>query len=111
MAPDRVPDARINVPPEVPRGKPFEVRILIRHPMETGYRTDETGKQIPRNVLTPFTCRYNGEPVFAARLSSGIAANPYLRFFVTARDSGQLTFEWVDDRGVRGHDRAAVNVV
>ena len=85
--------------------------MLIRHPMETGYRTDETGKPIPRNVLTSFTCRYNGDVVFQARLSSGIAANPYLRFFVTARDSGQLTFEWVDDRGAQGSERAAVTVV
>jgi sulfur-oxidizing protein SoxZ len=104
-------DARVNVPAEVPRGKPFEVRILIRHPMETGYRTDDGGKPIPRNVLSTFACRYNGEAVFSARLSSGIAANPYLRFFVTARESGQLTFEWMDDNGVRGGDRVAVTVV
>ena len=106
-----MPDARVNVPAEVPRGKPFEVRILIRHPMETGYRTDDAGKPIARNVLSTFACRYNGEAVFSARLSSGIAANPYLRFFVTARDSGQLTFEWIDDSGVRGGERVAVTVV
>jgi hypothetical protein len=34
-----------------------------------------------------------------------------LRFFVTARESGPLAFEWVDDRGVRGDERAAVTVV
>ena len=106
-----MPDARINIPPEVPRGKPFEVRLLIRHPMETGYRTDDTGKQIPRNVIATLTCRYNGETVFSARMSPGIAANPYLRFFVTARESGELAFEWVDDRGVRGSEHAAVTVV
>ena len=106
-----MPDARVNVPPEVSRGKPFEVRILIRHPMETGYRTDDADKPIPRNVLSTFTCRYNGETVFSARLSSGIAANPYLRFFVTARESGQLAFEWIDDAGVRGDERVAVTVV
>src|SRR5580765_8874422 len=105
-----MPDARINIPAEVPRGKPFEVRILIRHPMETGYRTDDGGKQIPRNVLTTLACRYNGETVFSARLSSGIAANPYLRFFVTAKESGQLAFEWVDDNGVRGSDTVALTV-
>ena len=49
--------------------------------------------------------------MFSARLSSGIAANPYLRFFVTAKESGQLAFEWVDDNGVRGSDSAAVTVV
>ena len=48
--------------------------------------------------------------MFAARLSSGIAANPYLRFFVTAKESGQLTFEWIDDNGVRGSESAAVTV-
>jgi sulfur-oxidizing protein SoxZ len=106
-----MPDARINIPAEVPRGKPFEVRLLIRHPMETGYRHDDTGKQIPRNVVATLTCRYNGEVVFAARMSPGIAANPYLRFFVTARESGELAFDWVDDRGVRGNERATVNVV
>jgi len=106
-----MPDARVNVPAGAPRGKPFEVRILIRHPMETGYRMDEVGKSIPRNVIRTFTCRYNGETVFSARLSSGIAANPYLRFFVTARESGQLTFEWQDDGGVRGGETVAVTVV
>ena len=106
-----MPDARVNVPDGVPRGKPFEVRILIRHPMETGYRTDESGKSIPRNVIRTFTCRYDGEVVFAARLSSGVAANPYLRFFVTARESGQLAFEWQDDDGVRGSDRVTLTVI
>jgi sulfur-oxidizing protein SoxZ len=43
-------------------------------------------------------------------MSPGIAANPYLRFFVTARESGALDFEWVDDSGVRGSAQAAVKV-
>jgi sulfur-oxidizing protein SoxZ len=103
-------DARINIPANVPRGEPFEVRIQIRHPMETGYRTNDVGKAIPRNVIRSFACRYNGEPVFAAQMSSGIAANPYLRFFITARASGELTFEWTDDAGVRASERAAVTV-
>ena len=77
-----MPNARITVPERVARGEPFEVRIQIRHAMETGYRTDDMGKSIPRNVIRTLTCRYNGEPVFVAHLSSGIAANPYLRFFV-----------------------------
>ena len=105
-----MPDARISVPDKLARGEPFEVRIQIRHAMETGYRTDDLGKAIPRNVIRTLTCRYNGETVFAARLSSGIAANPYLRFFVTARASGELTFEWIDDAGTRGSDRVAVTV-
>jgi sulfur-oxidizing protein SoxZ len=105
-----MPDARISIPASVPSGQPFEVRVQVRHPMETGYRTDDVGRAVPRNVIRSFTCRYNGETVFAAQLSSGIAANPYLRFFVTARASGELVFEWVDDAGTRGAERSAVTV-
>ena len=103
-------DSRVNVPGKLVRGQPFEVRISIRHAMETGYRMDNAGKSIPRNVIRSFTCRYNGAVVFSARLSSGIAANPYLRFFLTAAESGELEFEWIDDAGVRGSDRVAVAV-
>ena len=104
-------DSRISLPPENRRGEPIEVRISIRHPMETGYRTNDSGEHVPRNVIRRFTCRYNGAPVFAVRMTSGIAANPYLRFFVTARESGTLEFEWVDDGGVRREARAEVKVV
>jgi len=103
-------DARVTVPPQVPAGQPFEVRVQVRHPMETGYRTDDAGRSVPRNVIRRFTCAYGGETVFVAQLSSGVAANPYLRFFVTARASGELLFEWVDDAGVRGSARSAVTV-
>jgi sulfur-oxidizing protein SoxZ len=103
-------DSRIIVPPTSRRDEAIEVRISIRHGMETGYRTDENGKPVPRNVIRSFACRYNGEPVFAVRMSSGIAANPYLRFFVTARESGTLDFEWIDDAGARGTAQAAVKV-
>lgn len=105
-----MPDARVNLPGSVRRGEPFEVRISIRHPMETGYRVDDAGRPVPRNAIKSFVCRYNGVDVLAAQMSSGIAANPYLRFFVTARESGELTFEWTDDAGVRGTERAAVVV-
>jgi len=104
-------DSRINVPAATRQGEALEVRISIRHAMETGYRTDDSGKPVPRNVIRSFNCRYNGVPVFAVRMSSGIAANPYFRFFVTARESGTLEFEWIDDAGVRGAAQAAVKVV
>ena len=106
-----MPDSRINVPAQTRKGEAFEVRVSIRHAMETGYRTDSGGRIVARNVIRRFACRYNGEPVFAVRMSSGIAANPYLRFFVTARESGTLDFEWIDDAGEHGASQAAISVV
>src|SRR3954465_9691618 len=103
-------DARIRLPSSARRGEAVEVRVSIRHPMETGYRRDEMGKAIARNCVRSFTCSYNGTPVFVTHMDSGIAANPYLRFFITARESGELVFEWVDDAGVRGTEKAALTV-
>jgi sulfur-oxidizing protein SoxZ len=56
-------------------------------------------------------CRYNGEEVFRAELGSGISANPYLQFYVRAGDSGDLVFDWVDDAGERGSERASLTVI
>ena len=103
--------ARIQVAPGVKRGDAVEVRISIRHPMETGFRVDDSGRTIARNTIKELVCRYGAVEVLRASLGSGIAANPYLRFFVTARESGTLAFEWTDDRGVRGEERATVTVV
>lgn len=103
-------DARIQVPAQVRRGDTFEVKILIRHGMETGYRLTDDGKPIPRNVIRLVTCRYNGAEVFRIEPSSGIAANPLFTFFVTARESGEMVFEWVDDSGERASERVAITV-
>ncbi len=102
--------ARIQVPASAKAGEAVEVRLSIRHPMETGFRVDDVGKTIPRNTIKTFVCRYDGRDVFRASLGSGIAANPYLRFWLTATVSGELVIEWTDDAGERGDARAAINV-
>jgi sulfur-oxidizing protein SoxZ len=103
-------NARIQVPDEAKQGEVIEVRILIRHPMETGFRHDNVGRAIPKNVINMLTCRYNGIEVFRAELSSGIAANPYLSFFTVAHGSGVLEFVWTDDAGVTESERVALTV-
>ena len=88
----------------------MEVRILVQHPMETGYRFDDRGNPIPRNTIRLLTCRYNGDEVLKVEMSSGIAANPYLQFFTLAVASGELVIDWVDDEGVKGSERQPVTV-
>src|SRR5438093_923638 len=58
--------ARMQVQPEARRGDLVEVRVLIQHPMETGFRYDSLGRQTPRNVIYRFECRYGGVEVFRA---------------------------------------------
>jgi len=102
--------ARVQLPASAKRGQVIEVRIAIQHPMETGFRFDLGGRAIPKNVINQLVCRYNGVEVFRAELGSGIAANPYLQFHTMAEASGEFVFEWVDDSGNRGTEKAAISV-
>lgn len=102
--------ARVQLPQGARRGEVIEIRIAIQHPMETGFRYDTMGKPVPKNVINILKVRYNGAEIFSAELGSGIAANPYLQFCAVAEASGELVFEWVDDNGVRGQEKAALVV-
>src|SRR5436305_5731116 len=90
----------INVPATAKKGEVVEIRTLIAHPMETGYRAGDDGKVLPRNLIRRFTCRYDGETVFSAELYPAVAANPLLSFYTVATASGPITFTWEGDNGV-----------
>lgn len=102
--------ARVQVPAQARRGEIIQIRIAIQHPMETGYRPDNFGRRIPKNVINTLTCSYNGIEVFRAEMGSGISANPLLQFHVRAVASGEFQFDWIDDSGRRGNERAPIAV-
>jgi sulfur-oxidizing protein SoxZ len=89
----------INLPAQAKRGEVVEIKTLIAHPMETGYRLGPTGVAIPRDIINRFVCTYNGEEVFRAELFPAIAANPFVAFFTVATESGEIVFSWTDDHG------------
>jgi sulfur-oxidizing protein SoxZ len=100
----------INVQAKAKRGEVVELKTLISHPMESGYRVGSNGVLIPRDIITLFTCAYNGEEIFRAELSPAIAANPFIAFFTTATESGTLTFQWIGDNGFSTTETAAITV-
>jgi sulfur-oxidizing protein SoxZ len=91
--------ALIHIPPTAKRGNVIEIKTLISHIMETGYRIGVTGQPIPRDIIDDFVCLYNGEEIFRAQLYPAIAANPYISFYTVATESGTLTFSWTDQHG------------
>jgi sulfur-oxidizing protein SoxZ len=102
--------ALINVPARAKRGEIIELKTLISHPMETGYRVGTNGVLIARDIITRFTCTYNGEEIFRAELSPAIAANPFIAFFTTATESGTIAFRWSGDNGFLATETAAITV-
>ncbi len=101
---------RLSVPATAKRGELVPIRLIIQHPMETGFRLDAAGKAYTKNVIHDIVCRYNGVEVLRMELSSGIAANPYLEFFARAEASGEIAIDWIDDAGDKGQARAAITV-
>ena len=69
---------RIRVPSQARKGEVIEIKTLVSHPMETGYRRSQLGAPIPRDIIRSFVCTYNGTEVFRAELHPAIAANPFL---------------------------------
>ena len=102
--------ARVSVPATAKHGEVITVRVAIQHPMETGFRLDDGGRAIPKNVVNKLVCRYNNVEIFRAEMGSGIAANPFLDFFTVAEASGELVFDWIDDQGQTGSERVALTV-
>ncbi|MCI4643621.1 MAG: thiosulfate oxidation carrier complex protein SoxZ [Hyphomonadaceae bacterium] len=90
---------RISAPETAEKNEVIEIKAMIQHPMETGYRRDERGDVIPRDIITNFRCGYNGEIVFEAEFLPGIAANPFLTFYLRATHSGSLNMSWTDQDG------------
>jgi sulfur-oxidizing protein SoxZ len=102
--------ALINVPAKAKRGDIIEIKTLISHIMETGFRRTASGEIIPRDIITSFICRYNGTEIFRAELFPATAANPFITFSTIATDSGKFDFEWIGDNGFSETASASITV-
>ena len=100
----------VSVPKTAKRGQVIEIRTLAAHPMETGFRRTQLGELIARDIITRFTCLYNGVEVFRAELHSAVAANPLMTFTTVATESGTLEFRWSGDNDFAVTEKATIQV-
>ncbi len=89
----------IKAPKTAKKGEVVTLAAMIAHPMETGHRRDAEGQAIPRDIISLFTCRYDGAEVFRADMFPALAAYPLMQFTVVATASGPIQFEWRDEKG------------
>ncbi|MAI89521.1 thiosulfate oxidation carrier complex protein SoxZ [Ponticaulis sp.] len=101
---------RLSVPDTAERDEIIQIRAMIQHDMESGFRVGARGEFLPRDIITRFECFYNGDQVFAADFHPGVAANPFLEFHVRATDSGSFEFVWTDQHGEVWTDTASIQV-
>jgi sulfur-oxidizing protein SoxZ len=102
--------ARIVCPKTAKRGDIIEIKTLINHPMETGYRRDDMGQAILRDIFKTLAVTYNGVEVFRTEMFPGTAANPFVAFTTIATETGTLEFTWTDEKGVTHVERTQIMV-
>ena len=93
-------------------GENVKIKTLAEHEMETGVRRDNiTGVIYPRLIIQSVVAKYNGKIVFKANWFSGVSANPYLAFYITAKESGLIEIEWKDDHATTSYKRGYLRVI
>jgi sulfur-oxidizing protein SoxZ len=100
----------VNAPRTAKKGELVELKALIQHPMETGFRVGPEGRAIPRNIIERFTATWNGAEIFSMAFSPAIAANPFVSFFAVAAESGTIAFRWTGDEGFVAEKSVAIEV-
>ena len=94
--------ARVQFATTLRLGEVVRARLMLHHPMITGYDRNSLGQVIPRRVITEVICEYAGQLIFKAQPSSSITANPLFEFGFRLKAWSRFEAHWVDDLGVRG---------
>lgn len=92
------------------KGDFTEVKALITHPMENGFRKDqETGNLISAHFIEEVECQHNGKVVMSAIWGGGISKNPYLAFQFKGGNVGDsVTLQWKDNLGQADKSTVAI---
>jgi len=86
-----------------------DVKILMKHDMESGQRKDSNGKLIPAWFISTVTVKAQGKEVFAAEFGSAVSKDPFLNFKYKGSKGDKLTVSWTDTKGDKRTDEATVS--
>ncbi|MBA4740352.1 MAG: thiosulfate oxidation carrier complex protein SoxZ [Burkholderiales bacterium] len=88
-----------------------DVKVMIFHPMETGYRRDKNSKEIiPKHFIHTVNIAHNGKSIMQVHWSRSVSKNPYLNFRVPNASKGdQLTIAWSDNMEQSGTGTAIIS--
>ena len=102
--------ALLKIPKTAKKGEIITLSAMFSHQMETGHRRDADGQAVPRDIISLFTCSYDGTEVFRADLFPAISAYPLMSFTTIATVSGPITFTWTDEKGKTWMETAEIAV-
>ena len=90
-------------------GDTVEVKVLIRHDMETGQRKDATGKAVPAHFIKSLVAKCNDKVVLDAEMGTSVSKDPFLSFkFKGGATGDKVTVSWTDNKGDSRTDEAVI---
>jgi sulfur-oxidizing protein SoxZ len=90
------------------QGDIADVRILMRHPMETGTRKTASGL-VPMHFIQSVIVQHNGKTVLDAQWSQAVSRDPLLGLRVKGAKIGdKITVTWTGNKNDKRTDEVAV---
>ena len=88
----------------------IDVKVLMKHDMESGQRKDAAGAIIPAWHITNLIATVNGKQVFAAQFGPAISKDPFLNFkFKGAAKGDEVIVYWEDTKGDKRTDKGKIS--
>lgn len=90
-------------------GGVVDVKILMKHDMETGQRKDSSGKTIPPWHIAHVAIKAKDKEVFRGQFGTAISKDPFLNVkFKGAMKGDEVVVSWIDSKGESRTDKAIV---
>lgn len=86
-----------------------EVKVLMSHEMETGFRKDTSGAVVPAWFIAEVVAKLNDKVVMQAQWGPSVSKNPFLAFKIKGGQKGdKIVVSWTDSKGDTRTDEATV---
>jgi sulfur-oxidizing protein SoxZ len=87
-----------------------EVKVLMRHDMETGQRKDAAGAVIPAHFIQQLVAKCNDTVVLDALFGTSVSKDPFLSFkFKGGKKGDKVSISWTDNQGDSRTDETVVS--
>jgi sulfur-oxidizing protein SoxZ len=90
-------------------GGTVDVKILMKHDMESGQRKDAAGKTVPAWFISTIKVTANGKDVFNGQFGPAVSKDPFLNFKYKGAKGDKIAVTWTDSKGDKRTDEATVS--
>ena len=90
-------------------GGVVDVKVLMKHDMESGLRKDAAGKTVPAWFIKTLNVKAQGKDVLNAEFGTAVSKDPFLNFKYKGAKGDKVVVSWVDSKGDTRTDETTVS--